>query len=74
MIDPGFKDYLLEAIARTGVHRYRYLCLEHPDEKVRQQYQSLVIDVATGVHDGQRFDPLDPPADCRCCGGNPMAI
>ena len=31
LIDPGFEAYLLEVIARTGVHRYRYLATEQPD-------------------------------------------
>jgi hypothetical protein len=69
-IDPGFEAYLAEAIARTGVHRYRYLCLEHPDPVVRAQYQGLVIDIASGTYTGQRIDPAAPQAAATpCCPG-----
>jgi hypothetical protein len=37
-----FKQQLDLVIARTGVERYRYLCLEHPDPRVRQQYRDWV--------------------------------
>jgi hypothetical protein len=33
-------------IARTGVLRYRYLCLEHPKPKVRAEYSELVLRLA----------------------------
>ena len=33
-------------IARTGVERYRYLCLEHPKPKVRAEYSALVLRLA----------------------------
>jgi hypothetical protein len=70
MIDPTFEPYLIEAISRTGVHRYRYLCLDHPSPEVRRQYQGLVIDLATGQHTGQRHDPTAVPTGGRpCCGG-----
>jgi hypothetical protein len=70
-VDPGFEAYLVEAIARTGVHRYRYLCLEHPDAAVRAQYQGLVIDIASGTYTGQRIDPDAPqPPATPCCGGD----
>jgi hypothetical protein len=67
MIDPTFEPYLTEAIARTGVHRYRYLCLEHPDAAVRRGYQGLVIDIASGIPTGQRFDPDAIPARAGSC-------
>jgi hypothetical protein len=72
VIDPGFEPYLAEAIARTGVHRYQYLCLEYPDAAVRAQYQGLVIDIASGTYTGQRFDPTAPQAapGTPCCGGD----
>jgi hypothetical protein len=41
---------LLEAIdlvvARTGVERYRHLCLEHPKPTIRAEYSGLVIRMA----------------------------
>jgi hypothetical protein len=37
----------LEAVvARTGVERYRYLCLEHPKPTLRAEYTSLVLRLA----------------------------
>jgi hypothetical protein len=33
-------------IARTGVDRYRYLCLEHPAANVRAEYSALVLRLA----------------------------
>jgi hypothetical protein len=33
-------------IARTGVKRYRYLCLEHPKPSVRAEYSALVLRLA----------------------------
>jgi hypothetical protein len=71
-VDPTFEPFLIEAIARTGVHRYRHLCLEHPDASVRAQYQSLVIDVASGVYVGQRFDPNAIPTNRPCCPDIPQ--
>lgn len=69
---------LLEAIdlvvARTGVERYRYLCLEHPKPSVRAEYSRWIVDEA------QR-DPSEPditahlaeasaqPRTVRPCGG-----
>jgi hypothetical protein len=41
-----FADALAEAIRKTGVERYRYLALEHPSEKVRNQYRALVLEIA----------------------------
>lgn len=64
-----FLPYLAEAIAITGVHRYRYLCLEHPDPEVRRQYQWLVIEIASGTYTGQRHDPdAVVPDGVPCCG------
>jgi hypothetical protein len=37
---------LAEAIRRTGVGHYRYLCLGHPDPKVREEYRELVWRIA----------------------------
>jgi hypothetical protein len=34
-------------IARSGVKRYRYLCLEHPNPKVRAEYSGLVLRLAS---------------------------
>ena len=69
MIDPTFEPYLVEAITRTRVHRYRYLCLEHPDLATRRGYQGLVIEIATGTYVGQQFDPDAVPAMPCCPGG-----
>jgi hypothetical protein len=33
-------------IARTGVLRYRYLCLEHPKPEVRAEYSAHVLRLA----------------------------
>ena len=33
-------------IARTGVERYRYLCLEHPKPTLRAEYSRLVLRLA----------------------------
>jgi hypothetical protein len=41
-----FSDALEKAIRKTGVERYRYLTLEHPDEKVKRQYRALVLEIA----------------------------
>lgn len=41
-------------ISRTGVERYRYLCLEHPKPNVRAEYSAHVIRLAA-----QRSSP-DP--------------
>lgn len=67
-------DHALDkAIARTGVERYRFLCLEHPDPQVRADYQRLVTEIAAGTHTGQRIDPHAPPATRHaprpCCDG-----
>jgi hypothetical protein len=68
MIDPTFLPFLTEAIARTGVHRYRYLCLEHPDQPTREGYQRIVIEIASGTYAGQRFDPdAQQPPSVPCC-------
>ena len=39
-------DALDLVILRTGVERYRYLCLEHPKPKVRAEYSALVLRLA----------------------------
>jgi hypothetical protein len=39
-------DALDLVIARTGVERYRYLCLEHPKPEVRAEYSALVLRLA----------------------------
>jgi hypothetical protein len=67
-IDPTFEPYLIEAIARTGHERYRYLCYEYPDPEIRRQYQGLVIDIASGIYTGQRYDPSNSPPCRPCCG------
>ena len=66
-VDPTFLPFLDRAIALTGVERYRYLCLEHPDPAVRAGYQRLVIDIASGIDPGPRPDPAAPPAEGRPC-------
>lgn len=67
-IDPGFEAYLVEVISRTGVHRYRYLSTEQPDANERAKWQAWVIDEASGIHEGQRFDPnADPGISQPCC-------
>ena len=44
-------------IARTGVERYRYLCLEHPRPQVRAEYSSLVLRLALRFDSGQAAEP-----------------
>jgi hypothetical protein len=39
-------DALDLVISRTGVERYRYLCLEHPNPTVRAEYSALVLRLA----------------------------
>ena len=69
-VDPSFEAYLAEAITRSGVERYRYLSLEHPDPQVRRQYQGLIIDIASGTYTGDRFDPDQiRPVSGPCCPG-----
>jgi hypothetical protein len=51
-------DALELVIARTGVERYRYLCLEHPKPKVRSEYTELVLRLAA-----QPPAPLPSPAE-----------
>lgn len=46
VIDVEFSRVLEEAIRKTGVERYRYLCLEHPDESTREGYRDLVRRIA----------------------------
>ena len=58
-----------EAIARTGVARYRFLCLDHPDPQVRAGYQRLVTEIAAGTYEGQRYDPIQQPQSGSCCDG-----
>ena len=85
MTHVAIEDYIAEAIARTGVYRYRYLCLAHPDPTVRADYQRLIIEIAwvfrslaiTLTEDvGDRLDPSAEPRPTQpCCGGyNPMAL
>ena len=51
------------------MHRYRYLCLEHPDEATRRGYQRIVIEIASGTYIGQRHDPNEVQATgTPCCG------
>ena len=33
-------------VAQTGVLRYRYLCLEHPDQRIRDSYSRRVFELA----------------------------
>ena len=83
MTDPAFLDALGRAIATTGVERYRFLSLEHPDPTVRADYQRLVTEIAAGTTTGQQYDPAvygEPsrtatsPAGSRpCCDGDPYA-
>jgi len=37
-------------VAETGVERYRYLCLEHPDATVRAQYSAWVMGEPVSTH------------------------
>jgi hypothetical protein len=39
-------EALDQVIARTGVERYRYLCLEHPKPEVRAEYSAHVLRLA----------------------------
>lgn len=47
-------EALTVVIARTGVDRYRFLCLHHPDAAVRESYSAWVLSQATG-------EPAPPP-------------
>ena len=50
-------DALDLVVARTGVERYRYLCTEHPNPRVRAEYSGLVMRLATAPP-----DPTTPTA------------
>lgn len=42
-------------VARTGVERYRFLCLEHANPKVREEYGQLIMRLATEPAGVQRM-------------------
>jgi hypothetical protein len=42
----SFLQTLDLVVARTGVERYRYLCLKHPNSTVRAEYAALVVRLA----------------------------
>jgi hypothetical protein len=46
-------DALDIVVARTGVERYRYLCLEHPRASTRAEYSAHVLRLASS--------PAPPP-------------
>ena len=70
-----FEAILAEAIARTGVERYRFLCLMHPDPQTRAEYQRLVTEIASGTYTGQRVETpaSNEPGGCSGCPGDPYA-
>ena len=41
-----WRECLEVAIKQTGVKRYRYLCLEHPDSRLRLEWQRKVCEIA----------------------------
>ena len=63
---------LLESIdlvvARTGVERYRYLCLEHPRPKVRAEYSAWVVRKAAEPFDPTTIRPYVPASSGGCQG------
>ena len=62
------ESILAEAIVLTGVARYRFLALEHPDPQTRAEYQRLVTEIASGTYAGQR---VETPAEGGGCSGCP---
>jgi hypothetical protein len=56
-----FREQLELVIARTGVRRYKYLCLEHPDRRVRKEYMKWVSEEAGKIERGEgQYDPSQP--------------
>ena len=41
--DPALIAAIDEAIAATGVQRYKYLCLDHPDPATRRAYSGWIL-------------------------------
>ncbi|CEF48260.1 unnamed protein product [uncultured bacterium] len=80
MTDVEFMPLLEEAIRRTGVERYRFLCLEHPDAAVRDGYRRLVAGIAASpldlpgiledLHAAAQENPRVDPQPCGGCPGD----
>ncbi len=67
-----FEAILSEAIRRTGVGRYRYLCLEHPDPAIRAGYRETVRGIIAGPSPPAIAVDYGAPAaspGTPCCGG-----
>lgn len=45
-------------VAKTGVERYRYLCLEHPNETVRDKYSALMLAEADRIQNPPTYPPI----------------
>jgi hypothetical protein len=60
-----------EAIRITGVERYRFLCLDHPNEEVRADYRRLVQWIARSgvpvIHAAIRVDYTPASGPCGGC-------
>lgn len=64
--DPELLAALDLAVRLSGVARYRYLCLEHPDPAVREGYRGHVRRIAAGVPPIRVDYGTRPPGSC--CG------
>ncbi len=66
---------LLEAldivVAKDGFERYRHLCLEYPDEKVRREWSEWVMREAKGENPVS-IPEEQQPVHYPCCGGVPL--
>jgi hypothetical protein len=54
-----------QAIAETGVERYRHLCLSHPDPQVRERYSRWILA-------GRPSEPIKVDyavSEAKPCGG-----
>jgi hypothetical protein len=74
------------AVAKTGVERYRYLCLEHPDPGIRESFTQWILagmpsqKATSSPHQmkpevvgavDQVLVSYDPFVPARGCGGCP---
>ncbi len=72
----SFDEVLEKAIKATGVERYRYLCLEHPDPRVRESFRAQMYELAKKepMSDIARINAAYlaegfAPFKGGCCGG-----
>jgi len=66
-------DAIDRAVAETGVARYRYLALEHPDLAVRRRYADWILAgrPAQAVAPPSVRVDYDPATPSHPCGGCP---